>query len=433
MKRNWKVIATCVLSTVCWAGDPTKTSADFVPENASFYTNMVNGKRAYEGFVNSKGIKRLLASSMFKEAMSKMHEEDEFKEFLGKMEEEPLKSIKDVAIDGVGNEWFMAGDQAMVPFAAALVALNSEINTINVRARGDEEALGKAFAHLALKHGDLQVPNLAIGFKLSDPSKGAALLQKLPELAKKCPFPIKSELKKANNQEHFTVELSLSAQQVPEEKVLEGLKEKLDEETAKKILELLKNKKVIVGVGMMKDYLIVSFGPSDPWSTTWSEKGLGSSSKLDVVRKHIDKDLFSLGYVSKEMAALQTTQVKSSFDSFTVMLDALKDQIPAELANRLNGDIEEFKNLVASSMPEPSEMVAASKFNRGVESFTYTKSRGKNEDDSKPLKRPADRQRRCVCSHRHRHEDQSRRHRHAEEIFSQVVWLLERFWSRSSS
>jgi hypothetical protein len=365
----------------------TKTAADIVPADCSIFTTSLKLREQFDAVANSKAVKKLMALKAMQEALKELKNNPEFKQGLEQLENPQVKEAMDLVVDAVSKEFFLYADNGIVDAFGLINEFQNRNSIEQIKNIGQEPKPAKVLMSLLAERKDIKLPTFVLGFKVTKADRFKQLIGMLPDLAALAPYPLKAEPLKTAAGEFLTFEFSLKAQNVPDQVVLNGLTGEgdLEEADAKKVLEFLKTKRIVLTIGQFKDYLIVGFGPSGDWAKNLGENSLAKSGKLAPIMKHVGDNTVAIGFTSKELAALGSANFGQFYGMIDAMSETFKDQMPEGLASRLKTDVKELEAMIAKSMPTPSDAVSVSNWNRGIETLSFSKSVSPGQGADKKL------------------------------------------------
>jgi hypothetical protein len=131
--------------------------------------------------------------------------------------------------------------------------------------------------------------------------------------------------------------------------------------------------------------LISIAGTNDHLAQLGQGAVLADRKELDPVRKHLGEKLLGLSYVSLELMSLNQFDAAGTVKTAEDAINAFRAILPPALPDRVIADIKLLAKAIETSMPKPSALVSVALENRGIESFTYSKSFTPGIEYSKPL------------------------------------------------
>ena len=153
--------------------------------------------------------------------------------------------------------------------------------------------------------------------------------------------------------------------------------------------ELLYDKQIVIALGRVKDFFVLSIGPStDHFTRPLSGKRLVETDEFQRLAAHADKDITALGYFGGDMMKTLTSNERRLRDMSVTLkgllslsgLDPLRKEAIEE-------DIDELTSELIAYMPDASTVVFTSFMtDRGSESISYNWAKlPPNVDGTKPL------------------------------------------------
>src|SRR5262249_36315512 len=237
----------------------------------------------------------------------------------------------------------------------------------------------------------IKIPDLIIGFKVSDAKKVEGQLKRLQELGetlgKEVP-EFKGRVKQTKVGDVTLVTLELDGSMVPWDQVpFKDYEEKADEYAP--LIKKLRGLKLSVNVGVRDGYLLLALGSSPNVVDQLGGAGprLIDRTELKPLLKNADKRLNSIGYVSKAMNEATST-TKKDVDGMVEMLKGLMKEAPIEdkQRKRIDKDLDDLAKDFKKYVPEVGAVVSFSFLtDRGQEGYSYDYGQHPSADGSKPL------------------------------------------------
>jgi hypothetical protein len=399
------VLGVCLLvAPRTEAAEKYGNSLDLVPADVSFYSGSLRLKEQAEILLQSKAWARLLEMPAVKMALGMAKAEFEKpggpKEQLERSLENPdnqrlLELLKDMA----SQEVFIYGDKQ---FADSLALLLDAINAaqyaplFNKLAGGDgsdEQARIMALLETLNDNLDrLAVPDLVIGFKISDPARADLQIRRLETLVNVVVQLLtinefKDRFGRVSVGGHDFIELRLDGRLVPWEELPfnEYAENPGDYE---KLKQHLRSLKLTIDLGVRDGYVLFSIGDSNQHLANLG-KGelLVNRPEMKALRAQLSKPLVSVGYTSKALNALVT----GTKEDVEELLDMARQFVPhtdldEDVQKRILEDAEAFAKDIEGIIPEPGASASFSFLTpRGYESYSYNWTQNKTIDDSKRL------------------------------------------------
>lgn len=380
---------------------PTDTSLRWVPEDAAFYASMTRNKEQLDILLKSKAWARLTDLPLVKmgwQMLQRQLDTDpkmaEFKQIVDRPENQQLVALlgdmasQEIFCYGGGNignvvELLMNAANAtrFAPLQALLGGNAQDAQKLQIRA---------ALQVLADNPNSIQVPDLIIGFKVSDTNRAETQLERLQALldlaAVESP-PLKDRLKKVKIGKGSFLTLTLDGKMIPWDQLqLKDIEEK--EGQFDKLVDKLKNVKLVVGIGVHEGYLMLAIGGStDVVAKLGKGKSLVERPEFKPFKQFADKRLTSVSYVSKALLARLGTSKKDIDD----LISKAKVYLPligltGEKQTKVNKDLDALAADIKKFIGEPGASVGFSFLtDRGSESYSYNYAETTGADGSKPL------------------------------------------------
>jgi hypothetical protein len=384
--------------------DKLDCSVKFVPADAAFYSAMLRNGEQIEAIAKSKAWAKIKALPLVQMLMTKVKEEWEdpngkmagLAQFYAQPENQELVEM---LLDMFSNEMFCyAGEnyigvsgviaQAMgaMQYGPAMAQLSGE----EVAGDSTKVQVRMLLRSLTENAQQLKIPDLVIGFKLSDAKKAEAQLKRLEAVltAVTAQSPqLKGRYKKTTVAKANLHTLTLDGKMVPWEMIpfnqFEDNPGEFDD-----LIKHLKQVKLTIALGIRENYLLLSLGES----TAHLEK-LGKGKHLvdlpdfKPLARFADRRLTSIGYASKALKAAAATNA-GNLDSMAELLKTALDRAPIPDAKRkkIDKDLEKLADELKGQLPEVGSTLSfAFLTDRGSESYIYEGGDHPGLDGSKPL------------------------------------------------
>jgi hypothetical protein len=398
-------------TSVAQAADLTKleTSLPLIPADAAFYSSSLRNREQLEMFLKSNAFAKLkelpitqLGVQMFRAQAA--NPKSEVAQALAVLKNPETKRLVDLAADMFSNEVFLYGDKNCSDFLELMLEINAATTygpmIYQLQGEGEhlrpEQLQGRAVMAAIAENIDIvNVPNILMGFKLDKPAAANEALVKLEMFVNvglaAAPPQLQECVKRETIAGHEYLVLRLDGGMIPwqgnETEKLEMMLG-IDAEEAEKIIEHVKNMKLVVAFGVRENYLLATIGSS----TACIEK-LGEGDKLadlpqlKPLAAFADRKLLSVGYVSAEMAKAANNQDKILNQLYT-LLETFVNQtdMDAEKTEKIMGDAQMFVEDIKGIIPEPGAETAFSFLaDKGMETYDYKWGEHAKIDGSKPL------------------------------------------------
>lgn len=375
------------------------TSLRAVPADVSVYLSMLRNREQVEIFLGSNAYQRIKAVPLVNFGLTMLegqwqNSDNEVVQIARDLwEQEENQALAQVLLDAVSHEVFFLADGKLADVLARTQQIQRDIRALQMKAAKDgesdevtEEALGK----LLLERLDgMPVPLTVAGFRLSDPQAALAQLERLEKLVREGLeneedlAPLRERFRREQIADGTFLTLSLSGDMIPWDEVPEG--SPLREE---KVKEFVSRLKLAVSLGIKGNYLLLSIGPSHEHLQHIGEGDLLiDRPEFAPLRKHADRKITSIGYVSKAFLEQANSQA-SQLDDLVNLAETFLPQaeLGEETTAELLGDVKAFATEVKEFLPRPGAMLAFSFLtDQGFESYVHDWSENQRFDGSKPL------------------------------------------------
>ena len=230
---------------------------------------------------------------------------------------------------------------------------------------------------VALKHRDFKLPALVFGFKVQDKARVNRLLEKLEQFVAEQPLPAKLQKEKIGGGDYYT--LILNGKMIPVSK--EEFKQKLSEGNvgeaqAEEFYDWLGSQTLAVTLGFHDSYFLLSIsGDNKHLERLGKGSPLGDAESVAVALPYLKKpNAIGLAYVSREFIAANSFDPSGISKAADTFLPQFGLFLPPNLVSRLRADARQLAKDLEAVSPKPSEYVTVSLLNRGIESYSFSKS-----------------------------------------------------------
>ncbi|QJW99883.1 hypothetical protein [Frigoriglobus tundricola] len=373
------------------AADPAPATAlDKLPVTVETYQSVLRLGETIELLGRSRAWQQLWNDPAVKEVRKKAAEEfakdgNEGAAALRAFLAEPANAeLPALALDAVSNEVFVstgAGTGDLLSLSQELLGGARYGPAFQKLLGGDVDDPNLARIRIVLKSLSekperLRIPDLLIGFKVSDAAKVKAQLKRLDPIvtAALADTPLKGRSKRAKVDEDEFLVLELDGSLVPWEMVPIAMFEEKEGEFAP-LLKHLKSLKLTVAIGVRQGYLLVAIGPSTEQLAKFGGPGpkLAGRPEFKPLTESAGKPLTAVGYTS---AALRQAAGATAEDvlGFGEVIKAGLEQadLPDDLRKAIEKDAEALLKAVAKDIAKAG---AATSFSfrtaRGWETYAH--------------------------------------------------------------
>ena len=371
-------------------------AAAYVPQDVSFYSSTLRAASRVMKIYESRAVQNIVKLPSVQQLIAQANANPQVRKVLDLLATHPL-AVEGLPVlkDAVSNEIFVCTGPELPDTLAAAGRVYSGVVFGSIAAIRDSAASGDRpradtvppmlVESVLADREHLRVPSVLVGFKLTDVGRANAFLDKW--LAK-IPGPgkrIKPETV-AGVSMHV---LRLSGKDIPLGDLARDLEQDgVDARKADAMADYVRSLTLVVAVGVVDEYLIVSIGKDTSLLERWGKgASLARSAEFAPLRERFKPSLCDVSYASRAMVAesqwdrddvrgLAHRLVSLIFDR--AALASLKG-----VKRRLNKDVDEFVD--GLSFAEPRNTLSFSFENRGVESYSFESASGSNLDASKPL------------------------------------------------
>ena len=397
------LLASFSLPSVVEAADGNEAvagSLKFVPANVSAYSVSLHLREQFDEVVNSKAWKKLVDLPLVHKAWAAMKENDEFSEGLEQMEEffndpqnkEMLAMFGDMASD----EIFTYGDENWPQVLAMLMQVQTASNygPIFAQLRGEQHpelAQVRALFDLLDKNRDkLHIPHTVIGFKVKDLKRATAQLERLEMIASAGAGMVpelqgRVQSKTIGETKYLT--LNLDGSMIPWDEVpFDNFAE--NQGQYDKLVEKLKALKLVIGIGLRENYVLISLGESlDPLTKLGQGPKLTDRPEFKKVATFADKKIYSISYASQELHdAFENNRGQMIYIRDELNKVIAEGNLPDEAKARIQKDLNNLgTDLTKNASASGAVLDIGFRSAKGIEGYTYDWAEHRERDASKPL------------------------------------------------
>jgi hypothetical protein len=409
------VFAFALVAMGCFApravaeGDLNKldTSLKLIPEDAAFYSSMLRNREQFDAIANSNAWAKIMEMPAVQLGLSlysmQMANPDSGPAQIDAALKNPeMLKILNLMGDMVSDEVFFYGDDNFIDFIKLVQIANGANNFGPLKAlmsgkiqnaEMEKVRAGVLLSALAENAELIEVPNLIVGFKLKKTDLAKEQLIKLETIAGlvlEMNEQTKGHFKKTKVGDYEYLVLELDGKMIPWDEIpMDNLKSmEAEDGDLEKVVEQLKDAKLVIALGVRDNYLVLSIGES---LKTLEKLGMGKRlidrEEIKPLAKYLDKKLTSVGYVSEAM----NRQANSQENNVDQLEDMAEEVLPLakvtdEQKERIAKDIKSLAKDIKTLIPDVGAAMSVSFLNdRGYEGYQYVWGEHKMLDGSKSL------------------------------------------------
>lgn len=387
--------------------DKLDTSLRLIPADAAFYSSMLRNREQFDAIAGSNAWAKIKSMPVVQMGLSLYQQQSSVPgsgpaNLAMALKNPEVRKILDLLADMASNEIFLYGDEDCIDFVELVQYVVGALRygPVLLQATGQAKELkpGQAQARAVIsvlaEHVDLiGLPSLVVGFRLKNANLGREQLVKLEMMANivlESNPRTQGHFKKTKVGNHEYLVLELDGGMVPwDELPMQKFKEaEAEEGDAQKIIDRLKQSKLVLALGMRDDYLLCSIGSSlDCLEKLGSGQRLVDRPEFKPLEKSAGRRLVSIGYLSAEMNQQLNNQAKNLDD----MLDLADELLPLakldkQQEERVRNDLESLAEDLKTVIPEVGATMGLSYLcDRGVEGYQYAWGQHGQLDGAKPL------------------------------------------------
>ncbi len=388
------------------AADPAvpDTSLKLVPADAAFYSTMLRNREQLEIVADSEAWAKLRSLPTVQQgwkALQEQYNNGSLASLRQVMETEENKELVALVGDAFSDEVFCYGDDGWADLFELYQAAYSATQYQPVIAQIDGKAAGRSAQDLQLravlaalaKHPEwIKVPNLVVGFKVSDARRAEKQIQRLETFAEQMAqaFPhLKGRVKRVKVGDASFLTLTEEGSQIPWDQL--SWKEWEDEpgEFAP-VIDKLKGLTLTVSLGVQHGYLILGVGPSTDYLSSFGGDGprLGGRPEFKPLARFADRKLTTIGYSSQEFQRTAASAAIRQLDAGIELAKAglAKADLTADERKGLLKHLTDLRGAVeANAANVGAEMSFSFLSERGYEGYAYNFGKHPDAVGAKPL------------------------------------------------
>ncbi|MEN6449144.1 MAG: hypothetical protein ABFC96_01510 [Thermoguttaceae bacterium] len=382
------------------------TSLKLIPDDAAIYWSMMRNREQYDIIRNSKALAKFSEMPLVQMALGAYNmqlamPDSPVAKFDAVIHSPEYAKLIDLAIEMASEEIFLYGDKSAVDSVRLFQIVNAarSYSPLAGLAAGEatEEMQRKAVIGALAKNTDLlKTPNLILGFKVKNLELAKEQLTKLETIinlkiqAAGIDEQMRGHFKKTKVGNYEFLVADLNGSMLPwDDAPLDEWKEMESQPgDVQKIVDRVKQMKVVIAIGLRDNYLICSIGPSLERLQKLTEgPRLADRPEFKPLDKFADKRLTTISYVSHAMNQQLNNQRKQLDDLLRVADQLLPASgLKSDQQKRIRTDAKAFTEDMKSLMPQAgAESSVSFLTDRGVEAYGYTWGDHGLIDASKPL------------------------------------------------
>ncbi|MBN2579573.1 MAG: hypothetical protein JXB10_11335 [Pirellulales bacterium] len=376
------------------AGDLEQLDASvkLVPGDAAFYSSMLRNREIVENILESNAWTKLMNLPVTQLGLKDLRlyaadPQTDLGRFLAAMENPEGQKLLALLCDMGSSEIFVYGDQSAGDFYQFVQNFSNELNNKLMMMRfADPYGMSiqpeRLIVRTVLENLDrLVVPDMVIGFKLTDAEAAKEALIKLEALGnaalESAPL-MKGHFKKETVGKEKYLVLRLDGKMFPwDQAPLEELEDSgISKAKLDKLAAHIKAMKLVVALGLHGDYLLLSVGSSLKCLENLAPpegRRLIDRPELKPLEQFTDRKLIGISYVSQSLY-----QKLNNVDrQLNGMVETVEQVLPLlglteEQNERIQNDLEALVADLKSWLPKPVATTAVSYLvPQGVESYQY--------------------------------------------------------------
>jgi hypothetical protein len=383
------------------------TSLKLIPADAAFYSTMLRNREQFEAVKNSKAWAKIRAMPIVQFGFSAYEMQVQSPGTVPAKIEEVLnnpeiRKIIDLAIDMSSDEIFVYGDKSFVDClelaqeAVSAMRYGPAVMQLTGKSNGKPQDMQAAAVISALADDVklIALPNLVVGFKVKNVDLAKEQLIKLEAIANvllDLNDKTKGHFKKTKVADQECLVLELDGSMIPWDEIpLDELKEKEAEEgDVQKIVDRIKQSKLVITLGIRGNYVIATIGSSTaPLEKLGKGEHLIDRAEFKPLAKFVDKRLVSIGYISEALNQ-QLNRQQKDIDELLEVVNQVVPEAPGlndEQKERIRKDAKALADDLKTLVPKAGAMMGLSYLSdHGIEGYQYSWGDYQALDGSQPL------------------------------------------------
>ncbi|MCB9872807.1 MAG: hypothetical protein H6821_01400 [Planctomycetaceae bacterium] len=372
-------------------------SLKLIPADAAFYSASTHLREQYDSLMQSRAVAKLREMPIVKMglgmAQAKWNDPDgDLAPFKAAYEQPENQRLVEVLIDAVSHEVFAYGDEDF----AALLGLLNQINQANQAAMRDlnavddpdaaQQIIRKLSQNLAQHLDKAKVPDLVMGFRLSDTAPAIAQLGRLEQVLGEL-LADQPELKQRLSRQQIAggdfLTLQLDGSLIPWGQAAQSVPFDITE-----IREKVTKMTVSVAIGVKDNYLLVSVGDNNDHLVALGQgEVLASRKELAPLRRYTREQICSIWYLSDAFMK-QANSTEQRLDQLANLSSSLLPltELDPSLQQQIQEDVRGLVADIKRAIPESGAMMTfAFRNDQGYEGYTHNWGEKKSMDASQPL------------------------------------------------
>lgn len=415
-----------LFATAAGAAEQPRAGVAIVPDDAAFFSATLRLREQYEILVKSNAFAALRSLPFVERALASLREQAEapgspISTFNAFAELPENREAAELFADMVANDTFLYGEPSCVTFARflqAVAAARRSQAAEALQAVEDDDVAGfhgdrighplaqvgvpldeigelqAAILEAATKHPDLLVvPDVVWGFRTTKRRQAESQLARLEGflklIAEQAGPDARPTIARRELAGGDVLTISIDGDALPWDDLAAGSE---DPDVARRLADRLRKLDLVVAVGLVGDWVLVSVGDSVDHLDDLALPGSGRQGLLDTpafapLRDHLDDRLTGISYASAPFLESQAMTAADGRSYVAMLNDALEPDALSDEAETEVGDwIEDVGGEIDALLPEPGPWLSFSYLTeRGYEGYVWDRATNQPFDDSRRL------------------------------------------------
>lgn len=371
--------------------DRLETSLKKVPADAAFYSSFLRGREQLDILLKSKALAKLKELPAVQDGLKRFDEEykkegSPFAPFRTLLDTPDAQELLGFLGDAVSNEVFLYGTRSWADVLELWAEVNVAVQFGPLTAQlsgpgpGADPSLLQAqiaLQALSASRDRIAIPELVLGFKVSDVKRAEAMVARLEtlldDLADKTP-QLKGRIGRTKLGGVGYLTLKLDGSLIPWDDIPWNQVQSKEGEFDP-LIKKLKALKLTLAVGVRDGYVLLSMGPTMDHLARFAgkEKVLAEQPEFQPIAAHADKPITSVHYVSRSFN-MRVATAPGYIDGYRELLQNAADKagVAGEQRTKLRRELLALSDAIKKTIPEAGAQMAFSfRSRRGTESYAY--------------------------------------------------------------
>lgn len=357
-------------------------SASMAPADAAFFQNAQQLGKFWSDILRSRSVRDIVQLPVVQASWFQAKSSNPFVAgLLQAIQKDPV-IVEGIPVlkDALANDVFVCGSAELIRFIRAAQEVSGEARALQMKIlpqmlghRGPMEADGNALADTILRNREsLRLPGVLMGFKLADKAAAQRYLDKyIPRIETGELGPIQKITVAGAPFHRFDLRGDMAPEKELRDFQAEMAKGHISEAKAAELVAWFKEQRIVIAVGIVGDYLMISLGSDTAFVERWGKgPSVAQLPALEPVRRRLDRKPFAITYTSPALLACLTPSVEDLQGMVSLYANLIPPDAPEGLKERIQKDASQLIG-EAAKPATPSAQVSVSFLNKGIETFRF--------------------------------------------------------------